>query len=441
MGLAKSGVAVAELLLANGDVVVGTDDNEQTRAAVSNAHPDVAVVTPEEAESMLTDVDELVVSPGVPESNALLRAARSGGVPVVGEIEVAYRWAEAPIIAVTGTNGKSTTVGLIAEMLAYDRHVALAGNYGHPFASAVREGSADTYVLELSSFQLDTIIEFRADIAVILNITPDHLDRYDNDFIKYQQSKARIDNGDPANAVLVFNADDPAAVSVAERSRRTLIPFSATKELSLGVFVRDDSFIVKTDEEEAVVGPRTAFAPRGEHNAANACAAIAAAVVAGAPVEFISAGLTSYTALPHRMELVGVSDGVSFINDSKATNVDAAAKALTGVAAPVVLILGGRDKDSDFAQLIPSLGSVSLVLTLGEAADRIERALDGHVQLQRVATLPEAVRAGRDNLQNVGTVLLAPACSSFDMFKNFEDRGDAFREAVSELVEGVDGNA
>jgi UDP-N-acetylmuramoylalanine--D-glutamate ligase len=440
LGLARSGIAVSGLLAAHGHSVAVCDDDPQALARFADSEAArefpgrVTALAPGDAMAALSRVDCVVVSPGVPLEHPLIARARDAGLPVIGEIEAAWHYTKARIVGVTGTNGKSTTVGVIGGILAAAGvDVVVAGNVGTPLAAVLRERDPETLVLELSSFQLDTIDEFRADVAVLLNVTPDHLDRYEHSMAKYEASKARILNHAGSETWYVYNAEDEAAVRIATGHRGPAVPFSSTRTLERGVFYDGESLVRVWDGERAAVIRRGEFTPPGVHNLENALAAIAAVIPFNVSLEAMRAALRAYRPLPHRMELVRVVDGVAYINDSKATNVDATIKSLMSVEGPVVVILGGRDKDGDFAALLPRLERVKRAVLIGEARAAIRAVLAGHCDLADAGDMHDAVNAARMATEPGDTVLLAPACASFDMFKNYQDRGEVFRACVNAL--------
>jgi UDP-N-acetylmuramoylalanine--D-glutamate ligase len=440
LGMARSGVAVSGLLASRGHAVSVYDDDPQAMqrfadSAVSAEFPGRVVPTPhDEVESVASRVDCVVVSPGIPLDHRVVMTARAQGVPVIGEIEAAAHYTDARVVGVTGTNGKSTTVGVLGEILtAGGIDVVVAGNVGIPLAEVLRERDPNTLVLELSSFQLDTIDEFSVDVAVLLNVTPDHLDRYDRSLAKYEASKARILNHATADTWYVYNAEDAAAVRLAARHTGPAIAFSSQRRLEQGVSLDGKTIVRAWDGERTAVVRRSEFTPVGVHNLENAMAAIAAAIPFGVRMDSVRSALRAYRPLPHRMELVRVVDGVAYINDSKATNVDATVKSLMSVEGPMVVILGGRDKDGDFNTLIPWMGKVKQAVLIGEASGAIRAALGGHVRLADARDMRHAVATSRAATAPGDTVLLAPACASFDMFKNYQDRGEAFRACVNAL--------
>jgi UDP-N-acetylmuramoylalanine--D-glutamate ligase len=431
-GMARSGRAVATLLRERGHEVAVYDDNPAALEGLGARG--ISVATADDWKSRLEQSHCLVVSPGVAYQHAVPAHARDRGIAVIGEIEAAFHHTDARIVAVTGTNGKSTVVGVIGDILRCGGHdVDVAGNIGRPFAESVQEGEREVLVLELSSFQLDTIVDFRADVAVLLNVTPDHLDRYSNSMGAYAASKARILNGANMDTVYVYNAEDEVAAGLAGSHAGRAIGFSSARALPNGVYARDGVIVRNTGGREEDILRRSEFTPVGVHNLENALAAVAAATAFDVPVDDMREALRAYRPLPHRMELVRVIDGVAYVNDSKATNVDATIMSLRSVDGGTIVILGGRDKDGDFTALIPHLERVRTAVLIGEAAGLIRQALQGHCPVENAADMNGAVALAQSRAQAGDTVLLAPACASFDMFNNYQERGNAFREAVKAL--------
>ncbi|NIM19598.1 MAG: UDP-N-acetylmuramoyl-L-alanine--D-glutamate ligase [Candidatus Latescibacteria bacterium] len=440
-GMAKSGAAAA-LLLARKDYSVTVYDDDKEVLSVFMATPETAgfenrikAVDKSGASESVRRSDCLVLSPGIPLEHALVDTARKSSVEVIGELELAYQFCSSKVIGVTGTNGKSTVVNIIGRILeTAGKRAVVAGNVGTPFSSVVSDEDAfDIAVLEVSSFQLDTIVDFKSDIAVLLNVTPDHLDRYGDSFDEYVKSKARILNRSDAETVFVYNAGDNACLSMAAGFEGRKIAFSSARSLEEGVCLEDDMIIREWSGRKERVIQRSEFTPVGIHNAENALAAVAAVTPFGIEKETIAEALRSYHPLPHRMELVRVAGGVAYINDSKATNVDAAVKSLRSIDGRVILIIGGRDKNGDFSMLLPHLDHVVKVIVLGEAAAKIESAIQGQRPVQHASSLEEAVLAAKETAEPGDTVLLAPACASFDMFRDYTDRGDVFRASVGAL--------
>jgi UDP-N-acetylmuramoylalanine--D-glutamate ligase len=383
----------------------------------------------------------LAVSPGVPLTEAPVVEARGRGIAVLAEIEIAWRIAESEVeganrwVAVTGTNGKSTTTAWIADILRRaGRPVALAGNIGVPLSSFLSERTARDFVCEVSSFQLDAVDRFRPDVAVLTNVTPDHLDRYAS-FEDYAASKARVFARQRPEDFAVVNADDPVASSLTVPAARR-VPFArvAAGRVAMadrGVFVENGAILSSASLSEAgvrAVIPVSDLALPGAHNVENALAALAAVDCLGTRDAAIREGLTKFSGLPHRMELVAESGRVRWVNDSKGTNVDATKKSLEGYApGTVVLILGGRDKHGDFTALAPLVARAArTVLTIGEAAAVIEPVLAGRVPFEHAETMTRAVERAALLAHAGDTVLLSPACASFDQYANYEERGEHF---------------
>ena len=440
LGMARSGVAASGLLAHDGRVVSVFDDDATvlskfTATDVARQYGDrIAVVEPDGARTAIAACDCVVLSPGVPLDHPLVAYASAQEKPVIGEIEVAYHFTRARIVGVTGTNGKSTTVGVIGDILkAAGIDTIVAGNIGTPVCDVLRERDPHTLVLEISSFQLDTTDEFRVDVAALLNVTPDHLDRYHHSFDEYAASKARILRHATDSTFYVYNREDAAANALAATTHARGCSFSSSRLLEAGVYF-DDEFIVRSWQgKRDQVLPRREFVPMGVHNLENALASVAVATVLDIPLDAMRSALRNYRPLPHRMELVRVVNGVTYVNDSKATNVDATVKSLVSIEGHSILILGGRDKEGDFAALVPHLRDVRRAVLIGEAKPVIRRALAGHVEMTDARDMEDAVRIGRETAHPGDTVLLAPACASFDMFKNYQERGEVFRACVNHL--------
>jgi len=440
-GMARSGRAAAMLLADKGRAVLVSDDSDDVLRALDAdadfAHAgDITRVRGADAEKTVEQCDCLVLSPGVPIDHPLVTRARAVGVAVIGEIEAAFHFTHARIVGVTGTNGKSTVVGIIGEILAQSgSDVIVAGNVGTPFSEVVRENDPETLVLELSSFQLDTIDEFRVDVAVLLNVTPDHLDRYHNSLEEYAASKSRILNRAAGETFYVYNADDTYASEFATGYDGPKAAFSSSRRIENGVFVEDGNIHRQWRGNDELILPRGEFTPVGIHNAANATAAVAATIPFGVGADVVRSALRAYRPLPHRMELVRVVGGVAYVNDSKATNVDAALKSLASLDGGAIIILGGRDKEGDFSPLVSFAGRIRLAVLIGEAREKIASVLAGHCETEFANDMTNAVRACSTAAQVGDTVLLAPACASFDMFDSYQHRGEVFRDCVNALTE------
>ncbi|RKH12041.1 UDP-N-acetylmuramoyl-L-alanine--D-glutamate ligase [Corallococcus sp. CA053C] len=446
-GLAKSGVAALRLLLQHGAKVTALDARSEDAlgdVAKELQAKGVTLVTGATPEGLLTRQDLVVVSPGVPLSLPELEAARTSGVPVWGEIELAWRFLElggvTRLLGITGTNGKSTTTALTGELFARGgQRTFVGGNLGRPLAeAAVSPGDWDALVVELSSFQLEGIHTLRPLGSAILNLTPDHLDRY-ADQGEYGAAKARIFmNQDAGRDFAVVNADDAAVMSLAVSARAPVYGFSLTgrpvvdapKLAGLAV-AQDGGFRLEFSGEAFTLTNR---ALRGAHNTQNAMAAALLARLGGISRDAVQAGLDSYPGLPHRLESVRVLDGVEWVNDSKATNVDSVLVALKAFAGDVWLIAGGKGKGAPYAPMVEAgQGKVKGVLTIGQDADALARAYANEAPVHACGTLDAAVAKARGLAKAGDTVLLSPACASYDQFKNFEDRGDTFKRLVGAL--------
>lgn len=441
LGLGKSGLAVTRLLKRKRCDVVLYDDDERRRADFRQGRefdglgPGIEVAGDEDAGEKLAGCGTLVVSPGVPLDHRLVAAARRYGIEVTGELEVAYAHCSSGILGVTGTNGKSTVVSMLGEILkSAGRRSIVAGNIGVPFSEVVDSGEAfDPVVLEISSFQLDTIRRFKVDVAVLLNVTEDHLDRYHDSLAEYAASKARILNRSTDETFFIYNHEDAVCQEIAGGFRGRKIAFSSGCTLDEGVYEHEGSIMRSWGGKAEEIMPIGDFSPAGIHNLENAMAAVAAAIPYDVRIADIHESLKGYRPLPHRMELTRVVGGVAYIDDSKATNVDAAIKSVRSIEGSMVLIMGGLDKNTDFAPIASHLGRVKQVVLIGDATKKIESAIGDHCRVSRAATMEDAVRKASDHATAGDTVLLAPACASFDMFENYMDRGNAFREAVNQL--------
>jgi UDP-N-acetylmuramoylalanine--D-glutamate ligase len=385
------------------------------------------------------EADVLVVSPGVPSETPLVRDWLREGKPVVSELEVASWFWEGPIVGITGTNGKTTTTALTGRMFTDARVPSVvAGNIGNAFSAAVREGRTDrTAVLEVSSFQLDHVDSFRPGVAVLLNITPDHLDRYGNSFEAYRAAKSRIFLRQEAGDTLVYNADDPIVVdSVRQHAPDTvrMLPFSLRTPQHDGMYMEGGGLIIAQRGTATRLVWADDVTIRGSHNMANAMAAVLAAHCLGISAASIRATLRNFKGVEHRLETIRELDGVVYVNDSKATNVDAVWYALESVRPPIVLLLGGRDKGNDYTRLVERVrNTVRAIVAIGESSGNVRSAFEGVVPITVVSTMADAVAAARRLARRGDTVLLSPACASFDWFQNFEHRGKVFRDLVMDL--------
>jgi UDP-N-acetylmuramoylalanine--D-glutamate ligase len=383
--------------------------------------------------------DLIVVSPGVPVDAPLLAQARALGEPVIGEIELAARFLPEPIVAITGSNGKTTTTSLTGGILtAGGLPTLVGGNIGTPAISLAERAKAETViVLEVSSFQLETIEAFRPKVAVVLNVTPDHLDRH-RTFEAYVDAKARIFENQRGEDFAVLNEDDPTCVTMAGRTQARVFWFSRQKEVKQGAWVRDRNVLFRDGEGQREIMQVSEVPLKGAHNLENVLAAVCAGALMGCEPENIRQAVREFKAVEHRLEYVATIRGVDYYNDSKATNVDATIKALESFPANIHLILGGKDKGSDYTVLNELLRQrVKRVYTIGAAAGKIESqivsAKDGGVEVVHAETLENALRKANAVAEAGDVVLLAPACASFDQFKNYEQRGQVFKEIVGGL--------
>ncbi len=445
VGLGKSGVASVEALSARGADVIATDEKPpaQLRDAVDRVERAGArFATPENLGDDLSGATLVVLSPGVPPSSPLARRVRATRIPLIGEVELASMLCEAPIIAVTGTKGKSTTAALIAHLMrACGKDVRLGGNIGDPLVGVVPSAPAHAWVVaELSSFQLETAVDLRPRISVLLNVAADHLDRYAS-IDEYAEAKFRIFANQGAGDAIVLDRDDArlAALEARFRARRceaerlwyTLGPPSQGVAMAL----QGTAIVACAEGVPQTIADRTDVPLFGTHNARNAMAALLAAMRAGCEPESLRRALRTFAGLRHRLERVAEVDGVLYVDDSKATNPAAAAAALRSFEKPVVLIAGGREKGTDFAELGVAIRErAKSVIGIGEAARTIE-GISGSMPFETASSMEEAVERAHALARSGEIVLLAPACASFDMFANAEERGERFARAVKLLAE------
>ena len=438
IGLGRSGLAAARLLKKKGARVKVTEISNRSNEIGERARllldEGIEVETGRHSLSLIDEAALVVVSPGVPQQAAPISYARKHGVPVIGELELAAYFCKAPLIAVGGTNGKSTTVTLLGEIFKRaGRSAFVAGNIGYPLCDFVDELSpADLAIVEVSSFQLETTRSFKPWIAILLNITPDHLNRYNNSFDNYAKTELSFFKNQSADDYALLN-DDDTLVRVAP-TKAKVIKFSRRNELSEGIFVKDGWVCSRFDGIENIILSCDEIKLHGVHNLENILAAVGAAIICGVSSEDIGNVLREFSGLPHRMEFVRNFAGVSFINDSKGTNVGAVLKSLESISSPIILIAGGSAKGADFSLLRRSVkAKVRIAVLLGEAQEIMEKALIGTVQVKRADSLEEAVKLAHSLADKGDTVLLSPGCSSFDMFANFEERGEVFKKAVRGL--------
>jgi len=439
VGLGKSGQAAARFLKQQGAKVTVSDARPATLIAELPALLDEGISVEAGSHGLLTfrRQDLIVVSPGVPADVPELKQVRAMGMRIIGELELGAAFLEGEIVAITGSNGKTTTTTLVGEILkASGRPTLVGGNIGTPVTEMVAASTEATWsVLEVSSFQLETVETFKPKIALVLNITPDHLDRHGS-FEAYAAAKARITEFQTADDFLVLNAEDVNTQLVAANTKAQIFWFSAKRQIKQGAFVHGESilFTAREGAKPEPVMPVAEIPLAGAHNVENVLAAVCAARLAGVAAETIRAAVRAFKAVEHRLEFVRELGGVKYFNDSKATNVDATVKAVESFGGGIHLILGGKDKDSNYAVMGPLLRErVKTVITIGSAAEKIERELAGVVKIEAAETMQRAVALAHEQASAGDTVLLAPACASFDQFENYEHRGRVFKELVMAL--------
>lgn len=437
VGLARSGVAAAKRLLAMGANVTVSDSKErsQLHAAIDRLPAGIAVETGGHSEEMFEGAALIVVSPGVPMRIPALMKARARGVDVISEVELAYRIRPGRYIGITGTNGKSTTTALLGEIFKTARRaVEVGGNIGIPLTDLVCEApEGAAFVVELSSFQLEGILDFKAKVAVLLNITPDHLDRYPG-MEEYALAKARIFDNQTSEDMAVVNLDDPWVTVMSKDIRARRVPISMQRRVEGGLYHSEGEILSTLGASEESVIRVEEMRIQGIHNTENAMAAAAAALVSGCDLEAVRTALKAFPGLPHRMEFVGEIRGVRFINDSKGTNIGAVIRSLQSLPGAIHLIAGGRGKGTGYHPLRePVAARVRTLILIGEAAADMEQDLKGTTEIRHAGDLREAVRIAFKNAQRGEYVLLSPGCASFDMFTDFEERGRVFTDEVKNL--------
>lgn len=445
LGAGKSGISSAKFLAARGATVALHDKKpveEWTEEARSLKNRKIGLIGGQIPSWLLDQIDLVVISPGVPTNTIPARYVDRKEGEVIGEVELAYRFLKGRIVAITGSNGKTTTTSLIYELLKNDGIPAqIGGNIGTPLIDLVETSREDGWtVVELSSFQLETIKDFHPNVAVALNVTPNHLDRYDF-FSDYAAAKHRLFMNQTAEDAAILNADNETTASWASGLKANVVLFSTDRELDEGLFLRGRDLVCKANGKEKILTTRDQMNLRGIHNIQNVLAALAAGLACGASPDSMRETVRQFKAVEHRLEFVTEIEGVKFYNDSKATSVDAALKALEALSededgGKIILILGGRGKNAPYqplAELIKK--NVRKLILIGEDADNIETQLKSHAEIVRADSVADAVRKSFENAEKGDSVLLAPACASFDMFKSFEERGEVFKKEVLRLNE------
>ncbi|MEW5921832.1 MAG: UDP-N-acetylmuramoyl-L-alanine--D-glutamate ligase [Bacillota bacterium] len=446
LGLGRSGRAAARLLLRAGVDTLVINDNKrkdllQEEIGELCAFPNVQVFTGVHRAELLQDISMVIKSPGINPRLSLLKEAGRRGIEIFSEVELAYHFCPVPIAAITGTNGKTTTVALTGEIFRRQfPRVQVAGNIGFPLCEAVMQSDAGDYIVaELSSFQLADVRDFHPRIAAILNISPDHLD-YHGSMEDYIGAKRNIFLRQQPGDWSILNWDDSLTRDLAPFVRGNLLPFSRHVQPSPGVFIKEGYILINDGSENIPVCPIAEVRIPGEHNLENALAATAVSWAAGVAVEGIAAGLRIFPGVPHRLEEVGIIRGVKYVNDSKGTNPEATLKAIKALKGPKILIAGGMNKGSSFSPLALSLAKeeVKILLLLGETAPLLEEAARraGFNAVLAVTDLRDAVRKAFHSAAEGDIVLLSPACASWDMFRDYEERGEIFRREVLALKEG-----
>lgn len=437
VGLAASGVAAANFLIRRGARVTVTDikDESALRDRIEQVCGPVRLALGGHRDQDFLSADTIILSPGVPASLPQLAVASQSGIPVYAEVELAYRFLKGTVVGVTGSNGKTTTTALIGELFKQSGKTCLvAGNIGPPMIDCVDASSpGTTFVVELSSFQLETIESFRCHIAAVLNVTPDHLDRY-TDFHGYLQAKERIFLNQTEEDFAVLNADNSCSRGMVNGRRARPALFSRRDILKEGVFVQEGAVRIRWEGREQRVCDVSEIRLKGNHNLENVLAAAAVAYLSGLDLEVMREVFRTFAGVEHRLEFVRRLGGVDYYNDSKATNVDSACQALCAFDQPLIVIMGGKDKGGDFTALQEVVKKrVKLLVLLGAAGDKIWAALGHVVPTVRAGDMNEAVELACSHAETGDAVLLSPACASFDMFENFEHRGRVFKQAVAEL--------
>jgi UDP-N-acetylmuramoylalanine--D-glutamate ligase len=434
-GAARSGIAAAELLASRGARVTLSDTKADLADAGRLRGLGVAIELGGHQQATFTDADLVVLSPGVAPDQPAVKAARERGVPVIGEIELAFRWLQGRVIAITGTKGKSTTTALTGRMLeAAGFRVTVGGNIGAPLSAQVPVSTPETlHVVEASSFQLEQIDTFHPWIAVMLNFSPDHLDRHPT-VESYAAAKGRIFENQTSSDWAVINADDPIVLELARKGRAAHRLFSRVRPLGEGTVVADHWIVERRRGEDSQLVPIAAIHLLGPHLVADVMAAATVGAIAGATPAAMTAAVESFRGLEHAMELVAEVDGVRFVNDSKATNVESALRSIESFDSGLVPILGGRFKGGDLRLLREPLAQrAKAVVAIGEAQPLVRGALEGAVDVYDAASLAAAVDRAFALARPNGVVLLAPACSSFDMFVDYADRGRRFKQEVERI--------
>jgi UDP-N-acetylmuramoylalanine--D-glutamate ligase len=437
IGMGKTGIATALFLGKQGAKVTVTDEKpfDQWSAEFELIAKEKWLEIGKYNADILADAGMVIPSPGVPPYNDLLVAALKKKIPVISEIELAYRFLKIPLIAVTGTNGKTTTTTLLGEILKHSgKKIFVGGNIGTPLIGYVESSNKDDFVVaEISSFQLQWVDKFHPFIAMLLNVTSDHFN-YHGSFAEYRRIKARVFARQDKNDIAILNAADQAQEGIEENIRSKIVKFSSSNELKSGIFLKNNTIIFRMPDNDEEQYPLNMIKLPGLHNAENVMAAIVAARFCGCSPEIIIASIADFRGLPHRIEFAGEKNSVKFYDDSKGTNVGSVIRALDTFAKPVILLLGGRDKNGDFETLKPLLPTkTKKVILFGEAQKRIASLIGESVPVLKKLKLGEAIEIAYKNSQPGDVILLSPGCASFDEFTDYKERGDFFKKVVRDL--------
>lgn len=437
IGMGKTGIATALFLGKQGAKVTVTDEKpfEQWSSEFELIAKEKWLAIGKYNTDILAGAGMVIPSPGVPPYNNLLVAALKKKIPVISEIELAYRFLKIPLIAVTGTNGKTTTTTLLGEILKHSgKKIFVGGNIGTPLIGYMESSNKDDFVVaEISSFQLQWVDKFHPFIAMLLNVTSDHFN-YHGSFAEYLRVKTRVFARQDKNDIAILNATDPAQEGIEENIRSKIVKFSSADELKSGIFLKNNTIIFRIPDNGEEQYPLSMIKLPGLHNAENVMATIIAARFCGCSPESIIASIASFRGLPHRIEFAGEKNSVKFYDDSKGTNVGSVIRALDTFAQPVILLLGGRDKDGDFETLKPLLAAkTKKVILFGEAQNRIASLIGESVPVLKKLKLGEAIEIAYENSQPGDVILLSPGCASFDEFIDYKERGDFFKKVVRDL--------
>ena len=436
-GIARTGIAASNLLARNKARVMAVDDKreEDLKENLAKLDKRVRVQTGRIQGEDITDFDLIIVSPGIDMRNPLLKKAVEKGIPVWSEIELASRFIKKPIIAITGTNGKTTSTSMIGNILQNSgEKIYVGGNIGFPLSNIADQASQYSFiVLEVSSFQLEWIDQFKPFISAILNITEDHLDRH-LDFNEYVSLKKRMFRNQKEKDYLILNKDDPVTACIEPENKIQKLLFSRIREVEDGAFLRKDNIIIRLHGKEKVIGPVSKMKVKGIHNVENGLASALLGALCKVKAETVMDSLSCFTGIDHRMEFVREINGVRFINDSKGTNTGATMKSIESFDCPIILIAGGKDKGGNYGPLAELISKkVKFSILIGESKMKIRSALKNSNNIENAATLEDAVNKAFAKANAGDVVLLSPSCASFDMFKDYEDRGNIFKKAVLKL--------